>query len=58
MGWVRGRVGEAFVKIQIYIYIYFFWRGGGSGGCVWRSEAFVKIKKKCWGGGWVGSGWM
>ena len=49
------------------------WRGG-QGGCEWRSEAFVKIKKKnlffffsffffffFWGGGWVeggGSGWM
>ena len=29
--------------------------GGGQGGCKWRSEAFVKIKKKkiifFWGGG-------
>ena len=27
--------------------------GGGQGGCEWRSEAFVKIKKKIffWGGG-------
>ena len=32
MGWVGGRVGEAFVKIQIYIYIFFFWGGGGVGG--------------------------
>ena len=43
--------------------------GGVQGGCEWRSEAFVKIKKKkffFWGvGGWVrgggvrgGSGWM
>ena len=41
--------------------------GGGQGGCEWRSEAFVKIKKKKkfgrggvgWGGGglgWGGSG--
>ena len=31
---------------------------GGQGGCELRSEAFVKIKKKKWGGGsgW-GSGW-
>ena len=34
---------------------------GGQGGCVWRSEAFVKIqKKKKFGGrglgGWVGGG--
>ena len=42
-------------------------RGGrGQGGCEWRSEAFVKIKKKkiFWGGGSGqggrvgGSGWM
>ena len=43
--------------------------GGGQGGCVWRSEVFVKIskkKKKLGGGDWVGgggggggmSGWM
>ena len=39
------------------------WGGGGSGwggqgGCVWRSEAFVKIQKKNWGGGrvWGGEG--
>ena len=43
--------------------------GGGSGGCEWRSEAFVKIQKKIYfflGGGWGlevrggggGSGWM
>ena len=25
--------------------------GGGQGGCELRSEAFVKIKKKNWGGG-------
>ena len=40
-------------------------RGGGQGRCEWRSEAFVKIKKKIyiffWGGGggvgsWVGWG--
>ena len=34
--------------------------GGGQGGCEWRSEAFVKIKKKKnWGGGGGGvrSGW-
>ena len=39
---------------------------GGQGGCVWRSEAFVKIQKKKYfflggGSGWVGgggSGWM
>ena len=39
--------------------------GGGQGGCVWRSEAFVKIQKKnifFWGGGGgggsgQGSGW-
>ena len=24
---------------------------GGQGGCKWRSEAFVKIKKKNFGGG-------
>ena len=38
---------------------------GGQGGCEWRSEAFVKIQKKNWGGGGVwgrvkgggGSGW-
>ena len=36
MGWVGGRVGEAFVKIQIYIYIilFFFWGGGGGWGDV------------------------
>ena len=28
--------------------------GGGQGGCEWRSEAFVKIQKKKWGG--VGGG--
>ena len=45
-------------------------RVGGQGGCEWRSEAFVKIKKKNMGGGWGlgsgggrvggggGSGWM
>ena len=31
------------------------WGGGGQGGCEWRSEAFMKIQKKIWGGG-VGSG--
>ena len=43
---------------------------GGQGGCGWRSEAFVKIKKNIFflggggggglgqGGGRVGSGWM
>ena len=30
--------------------------GGGQGGCEWRSEAFVKIKKKKNWGGEVGSG--
>ena len=30
--------------------------GGSQGGCEWRSEAFVKIQKKNWGGGGVGSG--
>ena len=31
--------------------------GGGQGGCEWRSEAFVKIKKKIFFfGGGVGSG--
>ena len=35
---------------------------GGQGGCVWRSEAFVKVqkKKKFWGGGsgpGGGGGW-
>ena len=30
---------------------------GGQGGCEWRSEAFVKIQKKNWGGGRVG-GWF
>ena len=30
---------------------------GGQGGCVWRSEAFVKIQKKKFGGGGGGSGW-
>ena len=34
--------------------------GGGQGGCEWRSEAFVKIKKKMllffWGGGVGGVG--
>ena len=29
--------------------------GGGQGGCEWRSEAFVKIQKKNFGGG-VGLG--
>ena len=46
-------------------------RVGGQGGCEWRSEAFVKIQKTIWGGGWGlgrggggvglgggGSGWM
>ena len=39
--------------------------GWGQGGCEWRSEAFVKIQKKNWGGGgwvwgsdWGVSGWM
>ena len=38
------------------------WGGGVQGGCEWRSEAFVKIKKKnifFWGGGvgaWVRGG--
>ena len=26
--------------------------GGGQGGCEWRSETFVKIKKKLGVGGW------
>ena len=55
-------------------YFFFFGGGGGGwvwgdqGGCVWRSEAFVKIQKKrggqVWGGvglgggGGGGSGWM
>ena len=30
--------------------------GGGRSGCEWRSEAFVKIKKKKLGGLGVGSG--
>ena len=36
---------------------------GDQGGCELRSEAFVKIQKKNWGGGWGvglgggGSGW-
>ena len=30
------------------------WGGGGQGGCEQRSEDFVKILKKNWGGG---SGW-
>ena len=30
--------------------------GGGQGGCEWRSEAFVKIQKKKFLGGGVGSG--
>ena len=29
---------------------------GGQGGCERRIEAFVKIQKKKWGGGGVGSG--
>ena len=29
---------------------------GGQGGCELRSEAFVKIQKKNWGGG-SGGGW-
>ena len=44
MGWVVGGVGL----------------GGCQGGCVWRSEAFVKIQKKnifFWSGGGGGSGW-
>ena len=33
--------------------------GGVQGGCELRSEAFVKIQKKNWGGsGWGVSGWM
>ena len=49
---------------------FFFWGGGGGrvvgsgwggnrgeqGGCEWRSEAFVKIKKKLGGGGKGGWG--
>ena len=31
-------------------------RGQGQGGCVWRSEAFVKIPKKKMGGGLGGGG--
>ena len=32
--------------------------GGGQGRCERRSEVFVKIKKKNWGGGGrVGGGW-
>ena len=30
--------------------------GRVQGGCEWRSEAFVKIKKKNWGGGGGGGG--
>ena len=30
--------------------------GGGQGGCELRSEAFVNIQKKNWGGGRVGGG--
>ena len=30
--------------------------GGGQGGCELRSESFVKIQKRNWGGG-GGSGW-
>ena len=29
---------------------------GGQGGCEWRSETFVKIPKKIWGGGGGGLG--
>ena len=32
--------------------------GGGQGGCELRSEAFVNIQKKNFGGGGGGSGWM
>ena len=33
--------------------------GGGQGGCELRSEAFVNIQNKIWGGGGGGgSGWM
>ena len=68
-------------KIYIYIYFFFFFffffffggggrvggGGGGQGRCEQRSEVFVKIKRKCGGGGSVrgggfrlgeGSGWM
>ena len=32
-------------------------RVGGQAGCEWRSEPFVKIQKKKFGGGWgLGSG--
>ena len=53
------------MKIQFFFYFIFFFIGGGGsgwagqGGCEWRSEAFVKIKKKKnWegGGGWSGGG--
>ena len=30
--------------------------GGGQGGCERRIEVYVKIHKKIWGGGGVGSG--
>ena len=46
---------------QINFFFFFFLRGGGGrgfgfgggvqGGCELRSEAFVKIQKKKWGGG-------
>ena len=45
-------------------YFFFFWGGGGlgsgwggQGGCEWRTEAFVKIKNKNWGGGVGQGGW-
>ena len=54
-GWrVRMDVNGA-VNIYVFFFLFFFFLGGGGGGgqgrCEWRSEAFVKIKKKIQGGG-------
>ena len=59
--------GEVKLLWKLFFFFFFFFLGGGGGGgevglrgggvqggCELRSEAFVKIKKKNWGGGW---GW-
>ena len=58
--------GEVKLLGKFYFFFFFFFGGGGGdrvegggggqGECEWRSEAFVKIQKKNFFGGGVGSG--
>ena len=51
-GWSGGEVGGGGLGGGVGL--------GGQGGCERRTEVFVKIQKKNWGGGWGGEwgGWV